>query len=88
MPVATTRLSQRGQVVIPKTIRDRLGIERGQVLEVEEIEGAIVLRVKTQAAAPAGRDWRRWRGVLKGSGALQELEEEHRREIEQDGPGV
>lgn len=78
----TTRVSERGQVVIPKSIRERLGIERGQVLEVEEDHGTIRLRPRRSKAAPPAGDWRKWRGVLKGSRALQELEAEHRWEIE------
>ena len=42
--MTTTRISERGQVVIPKEIRGQLGLERGQVLEVEEWEGAILMR--------------------------------------------
>ena len=82
--MVTTRISQRGQVVIPKPIRDRLGLEQGQVLEVTELDGAIMLRPHRRGSGPPGKDWRRWRGVLAGTGALQELEAEHRREIERD----
>lgn len=37
-PMRST-VSEKGQVTIPKTIRDRLGIEPGEVLEFEEDEG-------------------------------------------------
>jgi AbrB family looped-hinge helix DNA binding protein len=80
--VTTTRVSERGQVVIPKTIRDQLGIKRGQVLEVEESEGAVVMRPKASRPAKRPRRWEDWRGVLEGTNALQELTEEHRREID------
>ena len=80
----TTRVSERGQVVIPKSIRERLAIERGQVLDVQEAEGAIVMRPRRRFDSPPTGAWRNWRGVLKGSGALQDLEAEHRREIERD----
>ena len=46
--MATTRISERGQVVIPKEIREQLGLERGQLLEVEESEGAILMRPRMQ----------------------------------------
>ena len=40
----TTKLRKRGTIVLPKEIRDRLGIEEGTLLIVEEHEGAIVIR--------------------------------------------
>jgi len=83
--MTTTRVSERGQVVIPKAIRDRLGITRGTVLEVEEDKGEIRLRpMGRKTAHKKIRDWREWEGILYGTNALQELEEEHRREIERD----
>lgn len=36
-------VSERGQVTIPKALRDRLGIRPGQVLEVSEEHGRLVL---------------------------------------------
>jgi AbrB family looped-hinge helix DNA binding protein len=41
----TTTLSSRGQVVIPKAVRDRLGLSTGDVLEIEQQGTALVLRV-------------------------------------------
>jgi AbrB family looped-hinge helix DNA binding protein len=40
-----TRLSSKGQVVIPKELRDRLHLREGDELSVEEVDDAIVLRV-------------------------------------------
>jgi antitoxin PrlF len=40
----TSRLSARSQTVIPKAIRDRLGIGPGDVVAFEERAGEIVLR--------------------------------------------
>jgi AbrB family looped-hinge helix DNA binding protein len=37
-------IDRAGRVVIPKSIRDRLQLRGGEKLEVEESEGAIVLR--------------------------------------------
>ncbi len=44
-----TRVSERGQITIPKAIRDRLGIRPGQELEVREQDGAIVAYKVTTA---------------------------------------
>jgi antitoxin PrlF len=40
----TSRLSSRSQTVIPKAIRDRLGIGPGDTIAFEERSGEIVLR--------------------------------------------
>lgn len=35
-------VSEKGQVTIPKRLRDRLGIEPGQTLDFEEVDGRLV----------------------------------------------
>ena len=37
-----TRVTERGQITIPKAVRESLGIRPGQELEVREQDGAIV----------------------------------------------
>lgn len=41
-----TRVSSKGQVVIPKAYRQKLGLETGTELWVEEREGQLLLRPK------------------------------------------
>lgn len=43
-----TTVSEKGQVTIPKALRDRLGIRPGQVLDFREEKGRLVA---TKAAA-------------------------------------
>ncbi|MFN2543345.1 MAG: AbrB/MazE/SpoVT family DNA-binding domain-containing protein [Actinomycetota bacterium] len=38
----TAQVSEKGQVTIPKAIRDRLGIRPGQVLEFREERGRLI----------------------------------------------
>ena len=38
-----TRVSERGQITIPKRLRERLGIRPGQVLDFQEEEGRLVV---------------------------------------------
>lgn len=40
------RVGRRGVIVIPKEVRDRLGIVEGMVLEMSVEEGKIVLRAR------------------------------------------
>jgi AbrB family looped-hinge helix DNA binding protein len=42
--MAKTRLSSKGQVIIPKAVRDRHGWQPGVELEVEDRGDAVVLR--------------------------------------------
>ncbi len=44
-------VSEKGQVTIPKRLRDRLGIRPGQVLDFDEEAGRLVAR-KTVAVDP------------------------------------
>ncbi|MCR6624170.1 MAG: AbrB/MazE/SpoVT family DNA-binding domain-containing protein [archaeon YNP-LCB-024-027] len=39
------RVGKRGTIVIPKSIREKLGIEEGAVLELEVVEGGLLLKV-------------------------------------------
>ena len=42
--MSLTRLSTKGQVVLPKDVRDRLGLRPGTELDVEVRDGVVVLR--------------------------------------------
>ena len=43
--MAKTRLSSKGQVIIPKPVRDRLGWREGTEIDVEDHGDAVVLRI-------------------------------------------
>lgn len=53
-------VSEKGQVVIPKTLRDRLGIRPGQELEFLDERGKLVVR-KVTSQDPVDRAY----GVLR-----------------------
>lgn len=38
-----TRLSSKGQIVLPKVLRERHGWKEGMEVEVEEVEGGVLL---------------------------------------------
>jgi AbrB family looped-hinge helix DNA binding protein len=69
-----TKATVKGQVLIPVALRRKYGIEKGTRIFVTEEKGHIVLQ-------PVTREYiRSLRGVLKGTGALEELMAERRRE--------
>ena len=57
MPTAT--MTSKGQITVPKEIRDRLGLEAGRRIDFEiDRSGRLVLR-------PKSRDIRALRGIVK-----------------------
>jgi len=45
-----SKVSEKGQITIPKPLRESLGIEAGEELAFEERDGAILVRRVTSAA--------------------------------------
>ena len=68
-----TRVTERGQVTIPKELRERLGIRPGQVLQVREEAGQVVM-AKVVAEDPLERVT----GILQLDRTADELIEELR----------
>ncbi|MBT3274558.1 MAG: AbrB/MazE/SpoVT family DNA-binding domain-containing protein [Spirochaetales bacterium] len=64
-----TIVSDKGQITIPKAVRDRLGIVPGTILEVESANGKIIA-VKSQPHDMLAK-WR-GRGKLPGGGTVDE----------------
>ncbi len=76
---AATRLTSKGQVVIPKAIRTRRRWRAGTRLEVEELpDGAV--RLSAEAEDPIEEAF----GCLTEGDALAGLEAEHRAEVKAD----
>lgn len=71
-----TRVGTKGQVVIPKPLRDALGLRPGDEVEFH-LEGRGV-RIEPAPSLEG------WRGSLAGMGLLEELEGEHRAELEKE----
>jgi len=69
-------VSEKGQVTIPKPLRERLGIQPGQVLDFEERAGKLVARKLIEQDSLDSVF-----GILKGQGTTDEWIEELR------GPG-
>lgn len=80
--MTTATVSSKGQIVLPKQLRDELSIHEGDRVEISREDDRIVLRLIEPHDRPSG--WRRWRGVLGGSRALEEHLREHRQEVAAD----
>jgi AbrB family looped-hinge helix DNA binding protein len=78
----TYKVGAKGQVVLPKELRDEFHIRPGDEVEFDKGDGDIRVR-KAQSKADAVR---RLRGLLRDSptDVLAEHEAEHRREVEED----
>ena len=68
------RLSSKGQIVIPKEVRESLGLERGTEFHVQVEAG----RTVRQPIGPSVID--KLYGMLTGLDLLNQLENEHRQE--------
>ena len=74
----TIKVSSKGQIAIPKLVRERLGLTEGSQLALEIKENNLILH---KVSSPS---WKKWRGSLRGTNALQEYEQEHHQEVQQD----
>ena len=72
------KLSSKGQLVLPKSIREQLRLKNGDQFQARVVKGTIVLEPVTLGAID------RLHGILAGTDALQEFEADHRWEIEHD----
>lgn len=78
-------MSSKGQLVLPKDIREKLGLERGRQLKVELVGDKIILEPIPERAETG---WRRWGGSLRGTGMLREHVAEHRLEVEKNEKNI
>jgi len=79
--MATTTVSSKGQVVIPRALREKYRLTSGTRLEVAESdEGLVLSPFKTTRSSGRQAGWRTLRGSAKGTTALKEHLAEHRRE--------
>ena len=56
-------VTRKGQITLPKRVRDVLGLEPGAEVEFDVQPGAVILRKRVPTEA-----FERWRGFLRGQG--------------------
>ena len=79
--MAITTVSSKGQIVIPRALREKYRLTSGTRLEVAETpEGLVLAPLKQTRSARRERGWRALRGAAKRTTALKEHLAEHRRE--------
>ena len=77
----TTTISSKGQVVIPRHLREKHRLTSGMRLQISETNEGLVLSPIQRARPSAGQaGWRSLRGGAKGTDALKQHLAEHRRE--------
>jgi AbrB family looped-hinge helix DNA binding protein len=77
----TTTVSSKGQVVIPRYLREKHRLTSGMRLQISETGKGLVLS-PAKRARPSARQagWRALRGCAKGTDALKQHLAEHQRE--------
>lgn len=70
-------VSEKGQITIPKQVRDRLGIEPGQELEFSDEDGRLVAR-KVSARNPVDAVY----GIIDLPGGTDQLVDDLRGPVE------
>jgi AbrB family looped-hinge helix DNA binding protein len=80
---AQTKLSAKGQVVLPKAVRERLGLEPGMTLDVIDTAGGVELRPRRLGKAASVADGlARLRGIVHYEGPTLD-EADWKRNIDQ-----
>lgn len=79
--MAETTVSSKGQIVIPRALREKYRLTSGTRLQVAESDAGLVLApVKPTRSSRRQAGWRALRGSAKGTNALRDHFSEHRRE--------
>jgi AbrB family looped-hinge helix DNA binding protein len=71
-------ISSKGQISIPKAVRERLNLKAGTEISIDVQGEALVMKRLVRNYT----DWRTMQGMVRGEGSLTEaLEAEHRAEL-------
>jgi AbrB family looped-hinge helix DNA binding protein len=74
-------VSSKGQIAIPKAVRDRLNLKAGTEISID-VQGEALVMKRLVRNFP---DWRTMQGMVKtGESLTKALEAEHRAELDRD----
>lgn len=76
-------ISTKGQVTIPKKIREKLGIKEGDIIEFIEENGLVYLQRK-RSIKKEEKKFRQFKGIIKSSITSDQFIKELRGEIDND----
>ena len=79
--MSVVTLSTKGQVVLPREVRQAMGLQKGDKLSVI-LEGDHL--ILSPMAFPREQSWQRWRGRLANTQALQQHLAEHADEVKRE----
>lgn len=83
------RVTSKGQVTIPKEVRDRLGIETGDEIAFEEIETGYKIRKEEPTTADGEDPFEKYRGSADSdetmTDRMRRLRGEYPRDVGEDG---
>jgi AbrB family looped-hinge helix DNA binding protein len=72
--MTTATISSKGQIAIPKAVRDRLNLKAGTEVVID-VQGEALVMKRLVRELP---DWRTMQGMAKGPGSLTKALEEER----------
>ena len=79
--MAVVTVSSKGQIAIPKAVREKLNLDAGTELEID-VQGATLVMRRVVSKFPP---WQTMRGMLKGGPSLTKaLEEDRAAEVAHD----
>ena len=73
-------ISSKGQIAIPKAVRQRLNLKAGTEISID-VQGEALVMKRLVRNFP---DWHTMQGMVNGESLTQALEAEHRAEIAHD----
>jgi AbrB family looped-hinge helix DNA binding protein len=73
-------ISSKGQIAIPKAVRERLNLRTGTEVVID-VHGEALVMKRLVRDFP---DWRTMRGMFRGTDLLQDLAKEHASELARD----
>ena len=77
-----TVLSEKGQIIIPKQIRDKFNFKKGDIFEISIKDNSIIL--KHTGSTKKVNDWKNFRGFLKNKYSIEKFLKERNEDREKE----